>query len=186
MEGMNVGKRIFKSVEKLENPVKKLGKLVLWGAPLLLAGLEIRHEWHHQAHKRRMMEKEYEKAHLEVQLQLGKDGKKESITIEGTKTQEPANGKEREAPASSSDEIHILPYPQQVEHRNDRLRKYPSQRSLEGCQPHFLPPLVPEIPSQGVWEIRRPRIRVKSPGSRVVRFPRVRSWSESVYEYKRW
>lgn len=185
VEGVNVGKRIYKTVEKLENPVKKLGKLALWSAPLILAGLEVRHEWHHHAHKRRMMEKEYEKAHLEIQLQLGKDGKKECITFEGTKTQEPAREKE-EAPASPSDEVHTLPYPAQVDHRSDRLRQFPPRRDLEECQPYVLRPLVPEIPAREVWEIKRPRIRIKPPGSRGVLFPRVRSFSESVYEYTRW
>ncbi|KAB8303907.1 hypothetical protein EYC80_005270 [Monilinia laxa] len=184
VEGISVGKRIHKTVEKLENPVKKLGKFVLWSAPLILAGLEVRHEWHHHAHKRKMMEKEYEKAHLEIQLQLGKDGKKEGLRVEGTKSQEPAQKKE-EAPASSSEEIHILPYPSQAKHRSDRLR-YRSQRDLEICQPYLLPPLVPELSARDVWEARQPRIRVKPPGYREVIFPRTRSWSESVYEYRRW
>ncbi|KAI9647507.1 hypothetical protein NHQ30_003892 [Ciborinia camelliae] len=189
VEGVKFGTHIYKTVEKLENPVKKLGKLVLWSAPLILAGLEVRHEWHHHAHKRRMMEKEYEKAHLEIQLQLGRDGKKDSITLEGTKTQEPAKEKDREVLESPADEVHILPYPSQAERRNDRSRQYPSRRDLEGCQPYLLPPLVPEMPeilARDGCENRRPRIRVKPPGSRGVSFPRVRSWSESIYEYRRW
>lgn len=181
-----VGKRVYKTVEKLENPVKKLGKFVLWSAPLVLAGLEVRHEWHHHIHKRRMMEKEFEKAHLEIQLQLGKDGKKEGIVVEGTKSQEPAQEKEREAPSPSSGEVHILPYPAQAYPRDDYLRPYPPRRDLEGYRPPLLPPLVPEVPVRDVWEDRRARIRVKPPGSREVRFPRVRSVSESVYEYRRW
>ncbi|KAJ8071230.1 hypothetical protein OCU04_001565 [Sclerotinia nivalis] len=184
-DGVGVGKRIYKTVEKLENPVKKLGKLVLWSAPLILAGLEVRHEWHHHVHKRRMMDKEYEKAHLEIQLQMGKDGKKEGITIEGTKSHGPAKEKE-ETPEPPSGEVHILPYPAQVYHRIDRPRQHPSRRNTEACQPYLLPPHIPEVPCQDVCEDRRSRIRAKPPGSREVHFPPVRSFSESVYEYRRW
>ncbi|ESZ91292.1 hypothetical protein SBOR_8326 [Sclerotinia borealis F-4128] len=186
VDSVNFGKRIYKTVENLENPVKKLGKLLLWSAPLILAGLEVRHEWHHHTHKRRMMEKEYEKAHLEIQLQLGKDGKQEGVTVEGARTREPAQVKEGKASALSSDEIHILPYPAQAEQRSDRARQYPPRRDPERYQSCLLPPFIPEIPAQDIWENRRPRIRVKSPSSRGVSFPRVRSWSESVYEYRRW
>ncbi|KAA8573511.1 hypothetical protein EYC84_005096 [Monilinia fructicola] len=131
-----------------------------------------------------MMEKEYEKAQLEIQLQLGKDGRKEGLAGEGSKTQEPAQ-KNEDAPASPSDEVHILPYPSQADHRNDRLRCRP-RRDMEVCQPYLLPPLVPELSSRDVWETRRPRIRVKPPGHREVIFPQTRSWSESVYEYRQW
>ncbi|TGO21424.1 hypothetical protein BPAE_0221g00190 [Botrytis paeoniae] len=186
-EVARVGKRIYKTVEKLENPVKKLGKLVLWSAPLILAGLEVRHEWHHHIHKRRMMEKEYEKAHLEIQLQMEKDGKKEGITVGGTKSHEPTQEKEKaSAPAPISEEVHILPYPVQVDRRDEYPRRHPTRRELEEREPYLLPPLAPEVPCRDVWEIRQPRIRVKQPGSREVRFPQVRSRSESVYEYRRW
>ncbi|KAF7898960.1 uncharacterized protein EAF01_008173 [Botrytis porri] len=184
-EVAGVGKRVYKTVEKLENPVKKLGKLVLWSAPLILAGLEVRHEWHHHIHKRRMMEKEYEKAHLEIQLQMEKDGKKEGITVGGTKSHEPTQEKEK-APAPTSEEVHILPFPVQVDRRDEYPTRYPSRRELEEREPYLLPPLAPEIPCPDVWEIRQPRIRVEQPGSREVRFPQVRSRSEFVYEYRRW
>ncbi|CAD6443481.1 46b34e1a-60c1-4319-b54f-ba11a20430c9-CDS [Sclerotinia trifoliorum] len=184
-DGVGVGKRIFKTVEKLENPVKKFGKLVLWGAPLILAGLEVRHEWHHHSHKRRMMDKEYEKAHLEIQLQMGKDGKKEGITIEGTKSHGPAKEKE-ETSEPSSDEVHILPYPAKVYYPVGRPSQHPSRRNTEAYQPYLIPPHVPEAPYLDVREDRRPGIRVKRPGSRDVLFPRVRSTSESIYEYRRW
>lgn len=184
-DGVGVGKRIYKTVEKLENPVKKLGKFVLWGAPLILAGLEVRHEWHHHAHKRRMMDKEYEKAHLEIQLQRGIDGKKEGITIEGTKSHGPTREKE-ETSEPMSDEVHILPYPAQVYHRVGRPSQHPSWRDTEACHHYLLPPHVPEVPCLDMCEDRQSRIQVKRPGSRDVLFPRIRSTSESVYEYRRW
>ncbi|TGO56818.1 hypothetical protein BOTNAR_0215g00130 [Botryotinia narcissicola] len=186
-EVAGVGKRVYKTVEKLENPVKKLGKLVLWSAPLILAGLEVRHEWHHHIHKRRMMEKEYEKAHLEIQLQMEKNGNKEGITVGGTKSHEPTQEKEKaSAPAPISEEVHILPFPVQVDRRDEYPRRHLSRRELEERDPYLLPPLAPDVPCHDVWEIRQPRIRVKQPGSREVRFPQVRSRSESVYEYRRW
>ncbi|TGO13443.1 hypothetical protein BTUL_0069g00100 [Botrytis tulipae] len=188
-EVAGVGKRVYKTVEKLENPVKKLGKLVLWSAPLILAGLEVRHEWHHHIHKRRMMEKEYEKAHLEIQLQMEKNGNKEGITVGGTKSHEPTQEKEKAsapAPAPTSEEVHILPFPVQIDRRDEYPRRHPSRRELEEREPYLLPPLASDVPCQDVWEIRQPRIRVKQPGSREVRFPQVRSRSESVYEYRRW
>ncbi|TEY44032.1 hypothetical protein BOTCAL_0355g00130 [Botryotinia calthae] len=183
-----VGKRVYKTVEKLENPVKMLGKLVLWSAPLILAGLEVRHEWHHHIHKRRMMEKEYEKAHLEIQLQMERDGKKEGITVEETKSHGSKQEEEKTSaatPAPTSEEVHILPYPVLVG-RQDEYSRHPTRRELEERDPYLLPPIAPEVPCQDMWEIRQPRIRVKQPGAREVRFPQVRSRSESVYEYRRW
>lgn len=133
------------------------------------------------------MEKEYEKAHLEIQLQLGKDGKKEGIVVEGTKSQGPVQEKDDRLVAPPSREVHILPYPAQVvEFRDERWREYSSKRDPNRRQSYLVPPIVPEVPTREVCENRRPRIRVKPPGHREVSFPRVKSYSDSFYEYRRW
>jgi hypothetical protein len=184
-KGMKLGKRVYKTVEKVEEPVRKLGKVLLWAAPLILAGLEVRHELHHQKHKRRMMEKEYEKAHLDIQLQMNKGDKSESIAIEGSKTHGSAPEKEPEVCASKVEKT-CLPVCPQVERRDDRALplRYIERESLEIYRPIPPMPVVVEAPVQEVWESRRRRIRVKTPGTREVRFPRRRSWSESVHEYE--
>jgi hypothetical protein len=70
------------AIKNIEDPAKKLGKLALWSAPLILAGLEIRHEIHEHAHKRKMMDLEKQKAHLELQLEMGKHKASADLKIE--------------------------------------------------------------------------------------------------------
>jgi hypothetical protein len=181
-KGMKLGKRVYKTVEKVEEPVKKLGKVLLWAAPLILAGLEVKHELHHHKHKRRMMEKEYEKAHLDIQLQMNKGDKTESFAIEGSKTHGSAPEKEPEVCASKVEKA-CLPVCERRDERALPLR-YIERESLEIYRPIPPMPVVVEAPVQEVWESRRRRIRVKTPGTREVRFPRRRSWSESVHEYE--
>ena len=70
-----LSKELHTIMESIEEPTKKVGKLVLWASPLILAGLEVSHEIRNHAHKRKIMDQELEKGRLELQVRSGKQEK---------------------------------------------------------------------------------------------------------------
>jgi len=183
VEVIKAGESLPGVVKKLQSPAKKLGKLLLWCAPLVLTGLEVRHEFHNQAHKRRMADKEYEKAQLEIQLELAKANQGKALEIKETINNEQGGPSNTALMGVVSDSRNTNPRRSQRE--RTLFHTLPVERSLsglEGDRPRYrregeIPRLVREI-----TEVRKRRVRrVRSPRAQV-RFERSGSWSESIHE----
>lgn len=171
-------------VKKGGKTLKKLGKMLLWTAPLILAGLEIRHEIHDQAHKRRMADNEYEKAHLEVQLQLAKDGKSVEFKATNEPQGEPPRAESSAAVPAVISETPAIPNPRRS--RRERNLLLPTDRSLSRLERRIArqyrrdSDLIPVFRRE-TTVIRKRRVRrAQSPRDSLV--PREGSWTESIRE----
>lgn len=74
--------------QKLEKPAKTIGKVIAWTAPLVLVGLEIRHELHSHGHKRKLMAVELEKNQIDLDNDRDKRRHLTTATAKATATVE--------------------------------------------------------------------------------------------------
>jgi hypothetical protein len=155
----------------------------MWSVPLILAGLEIRHEIHEHAHKRKMMDLENEKAHLELQLELGKHKASADLTME-----KKGDGELKPAPVPAPILVRSTTG---IPKRRVRIEEPPvvlplRRRSVEVIERSRSPVrryIVREDGPRIIEEtrpIRTPRARRAQDSRPRVRFPRQESSSETI------